>query len=166
MNEVPHDADLLIRVSDELAIVRTLSRLAQAQDDLDRDAYLSCFTDTVLLVEAAVFEGWKPTELAAGELADQYFDELRRFDAGQHLVTNHVIDVVGDEATCSADLYAVAVLLEDGDQLTSSLGARYFLRLRRSGNSWRIFERSVRVRWTSAGTDEIRRRAAAGGAKR
>lgn len=134
------------RMIDQLDIMRTLSTLAQAQDDLDREAYLSCFTETVLLTQAAVFDDWEPTELPASELADKYFAELEKYDSGQHLVANHLINVDGDEATCRADLYATAVRTEGGHTRNAFVGGRYNLKLRRVDGRWLIFERGVKTR--------------------
>ncbi|MFG1955738.1 nuclear transport factor 2 family protein [Micromonospora sp. NPDC048830] len=142
-------ADLvqLRRTRDELDILKTLSRLARAQDDRDREAYVSCFTDTVLLTRSAVLEGWQPKEIPAAELADLYFAELKKYDAGQHMVFNHLIDIDGDEATCEADLHAVAVRTEDGRARTTFLAGRYDLRLRRVDGRWLIHQRAVTVRF-------------------
>ncbi|MEO3781178.1 nuclear transport factor 2 family protein [Micromonospora sp. B11E3] len=141
------DLVLLRRTRDELDVLKTLSRLARAQDDRDREAYVSCFTDTVLLTRSAVLEGWQPKEIPAAELADLYFAELKKYDAGQHMVFNHLIDVDGDEATCEADLHAVAVRTEDGRARTTFLAGRYDLRLRRVDGRWLIHQRAVTVRF-------------------
>ena len=57
-------------------------------------------------------------------------------------MSNHVIDIGGDEATCLADPYGVWAAAA-GDQLrSSSLGGRYDLKLRRVDGEWLISERS------------------------
>ncbi|WP_186382441.1 nuclear transport factor 2 family protein [Amycolatopsis rhizosphaerae] len=133
---------VLRRVADELDIRRTLARLSRAQDDGDREAYKTCFTDRVLLTKSVVIPDWQPRELSVDELADLYFAEVGKLKFAHHLVSNHIIDIDGDEATCLADLYCV--FAEDGDGLrSSSLGGRYDLKLRRVDGEWLISERSI-----------------------
>jgi hypothetical protein len=135
------------RAWDEMVIIRTISQVAHAQDDLDYDAYVGCFTDTVLLTAAVVIPGWQGGEISVHDLAIQYFDHLARFDAVHHMVFNHLIDVDGDEASCVADLYAMSVLIQNGEAQSYAIGGRYFLRLRRDGERWRICERSITQRY-------------------
>ena len=138
---------LVQQVADELAIRRTLSRLAQAQDDRDRDKYKTCFTDKIMLTEAAVIPDWTPQEVSVDQLAELYFAEIDKLDFGHHLVVNHVITIDGDQATCDADLFAVAAQSEGEDRKTSMAGGRYALKLKRVGDEWRIYERAVRMRY-------------------
>lgn len=135
------------RAWDEISIVRTISRVAQAQDDLDYAGYCSCFTDTVLLSSAVIIPNWTGGEISAGELALKTFDSLSRFDVVHHMVFNHLVEVEGDAATCVADLHALSILIDDSVPHTFTIGGRYFLRLRRERAEWRIWERSVTSRY-------------------
>ncbi len=153
-------ATMAQRAWDEVAIIRTLSQVAHAQDDLDYQAYRSCFTDKVQLTAAVMIPDWQGGEIDTHDLAMHYFDQTARFDAVHHMVFNHLIDVDGDGATCVADLHAVSVLIEEGEARSFTFGGRYFLRLRRSGDKWRIFERSITPRY-QIGDKAILARAAA-----
>jgi hypothetical protein len=135
------------RAWDETCIKRTLAEVAHAQDNLDPIAYRKCFADKVLLSSAVMFPNWEPKEIPADELTRMTFESLGKADAGHHMVFNHLIDVSGDDATCSADLYAVSVLIEDGRTSSMSFGGRYFLRLRRQDGKWLIYERSIKERY-------------------
>jgi hypothetical protein len=78
LNRMTTDQDattraLLQRVADELAIRRTIARLAHAQDDRDRDAYKTCFTDRVMLTEAVIIPDWQPKEVSVDELRPSAF---------------------------------------------------------------------------------------------
>lgn len=140
-------ATMARRAWDEMVIVRTLSQVAHAQDDLDYEAYLRCFTEKVNLKAAVMIPDWKGGEIDAHDLAMHSFDHLARFDAVHHMVFNHLIEVDGDESTCVADLYALSVLIEDGEARSYAIGGRYDLRLRRVGDGWRINERSIVPRY-------------------
>ncbi|MTD54636.1 nuclear transport factor 2 family protein [Amycolatopsis pithecellobii] len=135
--------ELVQRVADELGIRRTLARLSRAQDTVDREAYKTCFTERVLLAATVVIPDWEPREVSVDELADRYFAEMDKYIFGQHFVTNHIIDVDGDEATCTADLWCVSALRDGADPRVTGLGGRYDLKLRRVGGEWRICERSI-----------------------
>jgi len=148
MTDQPTNAEALARRAlDELAIMRTLARVAHAQDDRDPVAYRKCFTDSVFLSAAVIIPGWQPGEIAADELARLTMESMNRLDACHHMVFNHIIDVDGDKATCEADLFAVSVLVEGEATSTSSLGGRYFLRLERQDGEWLIRERAIRRRY-------------------
>lgn len=144
------------RIWDELSIRKTIARLARAQDDLDRDAYKTCFTDRVMLTEAAVVADWTPKEISVDELAEMYFSQIEKLEFGHHLVFNHVIDVDGDEATCLADLFAVSARQDGGDTKNSMSGGRYSLKLRRVGEQWLIYERAVTMRYRLAPLSDVR----------
>lgn len=143
----PSDPQLLRRVADELEIRQLVARLARAQDDRDRDTYRGCFTDRVLLTEAAMTSGWEPREISVDELADMYFTSTEHVEFGHHMVFNLLISTDGDRATCGADLFAVASRQAGGDSVISMTGGRYDLGLRRSAGRWLICERAMRVRY-------------------
>lgn len=128
---------------DELGIRRTLARLSRAQDTVDREAYKTCFTERVMLTATVVIPDWQPREVSVDELSDRYFAEMGKYAFGHHLVTNHIIDVVGDDATCTADLWCVSAPREGDAPRATGLGGRYDLKLRRVGEEWLICERSI-----------------------
>ena len=161
MTEPADPAAMAQRVWDELCIRKVIARVAHAQDNLDRETYKTCFTEVVLLTDSVMFADWKPKEISIEELTDMYFKGLEKFDAGHHIVVNHIIDVDGDEATCIADLYGIAVLKEGQEFETSSLGGRYSLRLRRVAGDWRIYQRAVTVRYRGQGDSAFRAKVAA-----
>ena len=136
---------LLQRVADELAIRKTVARLARAQDDRDREAYKSCFTDRVMLTEAVIVPDWQPREITVDELADLYFAAATTSGFGHHMVFNQVIDIDGDTATCVADLFSIRGQGDGGRWIMG--GGRYALTFRRVGEDWRICERAIRVRY-------------------
>lgn len=124
---------------DQLAIMRTASRLAQAQDDGDQQNYRSLFTDSVELTASPLL-GSAGT-ISAGELAERYFAAMSNYDGSQHNVFNHVIDLRDDEADC----YAVMKRTDAEGGGTSAVRARYKLRLVRSGADWLISARDVSI---------------------
>ena len=133
-------------IIDELAIIRVISTLACAQDDVDYEGYRSCFSDQVLIHQPMI-DGWEPTLMSADEWTMTGLPKLAGFDVTHHRLFNHIVDVDGDVASCEVDLSAIHQIIENGATDTLTIGGRYSLRLRREGGQWRIFERSLRVRY-------------------
>ncbi len=138
-------AEIAQRAWDELAIIKTVSKLGNAQDNRDFAAYRSCFTETILIDQPGI-PGWKPKRMSADEWTNTGLPVLACFDLTQHRLFNHIIEVDGDEATCTVDLDAIH-LIKEGDQtkLWEVVG-RYTLRLQRVGDRWLICERAPKVR--------------------
>jgi SnoaL-like domain len=135
------------RAWDELCIMRTLARVARAQDDLDETAYCRCFTENVLLTTAVMFPNWQSKEIPARELARMTIETLSKRDAVHHVVTGPIIDVDGDVARCEADLFAVSLRSEAGKKIATTMGGRYTLRLVRQNGEWLICERGITARY-------------------
>jgi hypothetical protein len=83
---------------DRLAISDVQLRYAMGADTRDWVLYRSCFTDEIDTDFTSVFGG----QPRRGN-ADRFVEAARRFLTGlkatQHMITNHVITIEGDEAT-------------------------------------------------------------------
>jgi hypothetical protein len=131
----------------ELAIMKTLARLAHAQDNRDIAAYKGCFT-AMIVIDQPMVPGWKPVRMSAEQWANIGVPRLAGFDATHHRLCNHVIDIDGDHATCVVDVSAMHVLTVDGEKMTWAVGGRYHLRLQRQDDGdWLICERALRIRY-------------------
>ena len=80
---------------------------------------------------------------------DLVADQGRRnhdVDSTQHVITNIVIDLEGDQATATANL--IATFVEDADEAPYSLGARYGFRAVRGPEGWRLSRVHVTPAWS------------------
>ena len=145
---------------DQVAIIGTIARMAQAQDNFDSEAYLACCADTVRLAAAVSFPDCTPRSLSATELRDMLFEAASGYDGCHHMVTNHRVDIDGDEAVCVADLHCTCWMVEAGTQRHATLGGSYTFGLRRIDGEWRIYERATRIRYV-LGDSIVPKRAAA-----
>jgi ketosteroid isomerase-like protein len=132
--------DPLQALTDRADIIDLFSRYAAAIDQRDASRYRSCFTDEVDIetsgthIEAGPAEEWVELALRA----------VGVFEGTQHVITNHLITLDGDEADCIATLQAQ----HWNADATVVVGGRYTARLRRTGSEWRIARLEMTVAWT------------------
>lgn len=146
-------SDLVLELSDRAAIVDLAVGYARALDAKDWDALGELFTDDVR---------WEyPGRVAPVEGPEAIIammkSSLLPLDATQHLNSNHLVSVHGDEAEHSCYFQAQHVRLgtPGGDKF---LGAgRYDDRLRRTPHGWRIAHRSLTSVWTEGNPAVLRR---------
>lgn len=134
------------RAADMMAIVESLSRLSQAQDDRDLPAYKAMFAETVL-IDQPMIAGWEPKRMKASDWAETSISSLAGFDLTQHRLFNHVIDFDGDTASCAVDMHATHLLDEDGVTKEWLVGGRYKLKFARTEGRWLITERAFHIRF-------------------
>jgi len=82
-------------------------------------------------------------------IIDRIGGAISRFDATQHIVSNHQVVVSGDEATCRCQLQSQHVKhgVDGGD--TFMIGGYYDDRLARTADGWRITHRALAQTWTT-----------------
>src|SRR3546814_16048357 len=110
---IDHRAAAANRTSDTLAILDTLARLAQAQDDSDTDGYRACFMETVL-IDQPMIAGWQPKWISSTERAKIAPAPLQAFEVTQHRMFNPGVNFDGAVATCFVDVHAIPILEFDG----------------------------------------------------
>jgi hypothetical protein len=106
---------------DRMEISDTVIRYATGIDMRDWEAYRSCFTEEVE-IDFSSFAGGGPERLSA----DRWVRRVRRivegFRSTQHISTNHVVRIRGDEATCVSYMVAQHYLPNDQGDNTCTLG--------------------------------------------
>ncbi|MGW0659536.1 nuclear transport factor 2 family protein [Streptodolium elevatio] len=78
---------------------------------------------------------------------------LGGFDATQHLITNHMVDVTGDSAVCTAAFQATHRLANPFGAPLWTLGGDYRFDLARSGDGWRITGVVMTATWADGNKD-------------
>lgn len=128
---------------DRMEITDTSLRYATGVDLRDRDLYLSCFTDEIMFDFSSMGLG-EPKKIRAEEWVDMAFQVVSTFQSTQHIITNHVITIDGDEATCVCYLQAQHY---NPDSLFT-VGGYYSNRLVRTPAGWKISTLKLTTTWT------------------
>ena len=131
---------------DRAAIVDATTRMATAADDRDWSGLRACFAGEIEL-DYTSLAGGAPERVAADELVARWRRTLGGFEATQHLVANHLVDLAGDEATCTASFQATHLLPTDHGAPLWTLGGTYRYGLRRAEGGWRIHAVTMTATW-------------------
>jgi pantothenate kinase len=128
---------------DRMEIIDTETRYATGVDTRDRDVYRSCFTDEMELDMSGMGMG-EPMKISSEVWADQAISLVSGFEATQHIITNHVITIEGDRATCVA--YVQAQHFNPQNMYT--VGGTYTNTLVRTPEGWKISKLKLTPSWT------------------
>lgn len=126
-------------------ITDVIHAYATGIDRRDWQLYRSVFTDEVDLD----FSSWgsEPARMSADAWTAGVQRGLSGFTATQHSLSNHVVTVHGDEATCVTYMQALHYLVIDSKQDMQTLGGYYTNHLRRTTTGWKIFSCTLTVTW-------------------
>jgi SnoaL-like protein len=125
-------------IIDRFEIIDVFNRYAIGADTRNEEAYLSCFTDELL-----VDVGGESVEHTAESWTEQAFTALSGFEKTQHMISNHIIDIDGDTADASAYLQALHFTKEN----TFSVWGHYTHKLTRTSAGWRINSLTLTTDW-------------------
>ena len=132
---------------ERMEISDTVIRYATGVDMRDWATFRSCFTDEVD-IDLTSFRGGSPVHLMADEWTERVRKGISRFKSTQHLSTNHVITLNGDEATCVSYMQARHYFpLETGEHCFI-MGGFYTNTLVRTPQGWKIRKLKQIVTWT------------------
>ena len=132
---------------DRAEISDTVIRYATGIDMRDWQAYRSCFADEVDL-DFTSWSGGSPMRLTADEWTEAVRSGLSGFRATQHISSNHVIAINGDEATCVSYMQAQHYLPTDSGSNCFTLGGFYTNTLVRTPQGWKIHKCKLTVTWS------------------
>jgi 3-phenylpropionate/cinnamic acid dioxygenase small subunit len=130
-----------------LEITTLINRYAQAVDGKDWTMYASCFTDDAQIDYSSA----GGTRAGVAESSAWLATMLEHISVSQHFITNQVIEVTADEATCRAYFFGVVGNQSETESSLIWVGGIYEDRLRRTGDGWRIAELVDISKWSAAG---------------
>lgn len=134
---------------DEAFIIRIVNTFFRALDEKHfGDSYLG----QMLTADARVIRPNGAATIGLANIIDSFAKSFVRFEATQHLLTGHDVDVNGDTAYVWANLVAIHIWKDR--PVKASMPDRSFTAggiitaaLRRSPDGWRISEMEMRAIW-------------------
>lgn len=131
-------------MTDREAIQQLMSTYVFCLDAKDYSRIAAC------LCEDAIFEHAGSDRLISGNAAIAALMKgvLEPLDATQHLLTNFIIEIDGDDASLTCDVLAHHIRLDPGGARRYTAGGKYDVKLRRSGGDWRIARLNARPVWS------------------
>lgn len=128
---------------DRMEIIETQTRYATGVDMRDRDLYRSCFTDEIELDMSEMGMG-APARMPADVWVEQVMNVVSAFQSTQHIITNHAIQIDGDQASCTAYVQAQHYNPEH----LYTVGGYYSNTLVRTPVGWKIAKLKLTPLWT------------------
>jgi len=132
---------------DRFEIAAVINQYAQAVDGKDWALYARCFTSDAAIDYSSAGGKRGGVEESAAWLATM----LEPLSVSQHFVTNQVIELHGEEATCRAYFFGVVGNQSDGASSLIWIGGIYEDLLRRTDVGWRIAELVDISVWSASG---------------
>jgi 3-phenylpropionate/cinnamic acid dioxygenase small subunit len=121
-------------------------RYATGLDSRDWPLFRSCFTDEIETDFTSVFGG-EPRKVSANRWTEAARRSLSGLAATQHMITNHVITVAGDDATCIAYVQARHYLPNNAGDSMQTMFGYYTNRFVRTAAGWKIRACKLTVTW-------------------
>jgi hypothetical protein len=112
----------------------------------------SVFDDKVL-VDYTSLNGGAPVTLTPAEIVAAWAASLGNFDATQHMMTSHLVNVDGDAAVCTANFQTVHRLANPHGSPLWTLGGIYRFELVRTSDGWKIRALKMTVLWADGNKD-------------
>lgn len=131
---------------DRAAITDHVLKYATGIDQHQWDLYRSIFADDIIM-DFSSWSGDPAIKMAADDWVAGVRTTLSPFDATQHVLTNFIVSVDGDAATCTCYMSAHHHLVTGDLKEMHSIGGYYVHQLKRSGDGWLIHQTQLNVTW-------------------
>lgn len=127
---------------DRMEIIDVENRYALGVDTRDSEMHGSCFTEELEVDMSGMGMG-EPLKTTGKAWADQAVSLVGMFEATQHIITNHVITIDGDRATCVAYVQAKHYNPES----VWTVQGYYTNKLLRTAEGWKINRLKLTPMW-------------------
>jgi hypothetical protein len=130
-----------VSISDQLELERTVWSLGRCLDERDFDGLRQLFTEDATVTTAATASGHEA-------LVEQARRRHSRDDGVQHIITNLITDVAGDQATGRANLLVSFARTGPADPAPLLIGEVYRFAFHRTPQGWRISRLTSTRTWS------------------
>jgi len=148
-------------LQDRLEITELISRMVLLLDARDWDPLVDLFTDTVYNDRTSL-TGGEPETQSAPEFVGGWRYLMEHLDAVHHMVSCHVINLDGDQATCAANMLGTHVLANHSGGPIWAVGGRHDYQLTRTSGGWRIAGITFTIQWATGNQNILALSIAAG----
>lgn len=142
----------LTSVADRIRIIELVNRFGMAIDLRNWDSLRGLFTNLVEFDYSSI--GVVTGNLQPDEIVNTACHDLAGFQATQHRITNHQVELSDDSATCQAHVSAMHFLPNDQGDSTFEMGGYYTIGLVRTQFDWKIERWKFSMLW-SRGNPEL-----------
>ncbi|MEV1026804.1 nuclear transport factor 2 family protein [Streptomyces sp. NPDC050264] len=139
-------------VASKYRVAETCTRMAVYADRREWNQLRGLFADKVVL-DYTSLNGGEPAQLTPQEIVDAWAATLGGFDATQHLIANHLVEIEGDRAVCTASFQATHRLATAYGAPLWTLGGEYRWELGRTGDRWSIDTVVMTATWGDGNKD-------------
>src|ERR1700749_2238780 len=146
---------------DRLAIIELIGRLSLTLDAKDWDAMGQLFPDPVYHDRTSL-TGGEPYTAPVAQFVEGWRQTLQNMDAVHHQITNHVISLDGDQATCAANMQGTHVLANASGGPIWTVGGRHDYQLERTADGWKISGLTFNLQWSTGNMNIVNLSMAAG----
>ena len=148
-------------LEDRLAIIELVGRLSLTIDAKDWDAMGQLFTETVYHDRTSL-TGGEPYTAPVTQFVEGWRQTLQPMDAVHHQITNHVVSLNGDHATCAANMMGTHVLANASGGPMWTVGGRHDYQLTRTRDGWLIAGLTFTLQWATGNMNIVTLAAASG----
>lgn len=139
--------DAMVRMQDKSDIQETILKYAWGIDNRDWDLFRSIFADEVVM-DFSSYNGNPAAKMSGDDWVAGCQRMLPGFDATQHVLTNFMIEVEGDEATAIVYMKAEHFIANALGDNSHTLGGHYVHQLKRCAVGWKIHATTLNVTWS------------------
>ena len=124
-------------VLDRMGVIEVVNNVGFYADMHEWHKLRQCYADELELDYTSLVGG-EPARLRADDLIAAWMSSLTQYQATQHMVTNHRVEISGTRATCIAYVQASHWLPNDSGNPMWEVNGYYRYTLVRDGSSWKI----------------------------
>ena len=133
-------------LADKLAIIELINSFGMSIDLRDWDSFRCLFTEQVEFDYSSI--GEIAGNLRADNIVKTASKDLGGFQTTQHLITNHLVEIENDIATCKAHVRAMHFLPNKEQESLLEMGGYYTAKLVRLDSDWKIKSWKFTVLWS------------------
>lgn len=139
---------------DRALIIQAVNSYGIGVDTRNFALFRSILAEEVTVDYTSMFGG-EPYRIAADVLVENWRGLLTQFESTQHIISNHVIDLAGDAATCTSHFQAHHILLNRRGGCSWTVAGFYVHRLARTAAGWKIGFTQLNNLWGEGNFDLV-----------